>query len=253
MLEFLEKIFDDLPPLVHIFIIFSLLCAVAFWGNDALRKLPIVNLSIKTGHPLGLTRDMLIRERGLFDLALEIKELDQPTTYQMSINYLHSARIQETSTDPDDEEAVHPFTKETAKSLCEKSEGIPRWFNRIASYVLLKAAELKAEKITAEVFQQGLEEVREQLLNQSELSGEDYYVLELVLEKRLLSDEKVTMDDLKRAKVQEFSQILPILDRLVQQDLVRRLPTDNAAEYQANPILMPPAKPSARESASEQE
>jgi len=95
--------------------------------------------------------------------------------------------------------------------------------------------------------------VREQLLNQSELSGEDYYVLELVLENRLLSYEKVTMDDLKRAKVQEFSQILPILDRLVQQDLVRRLPTDNAAEYQANPILMPPAKPSTRESASEQE
>jgi len=208
---------------------------------------------ILTGHPSGLTRDLLIRERGLFDLALEIKELDQPTTYQMLINYLNSARIKETSTDPDDEEAVHPFTKETAKSLCESSEGIPRWFNRIASYVLLKAAELKAPKITPEVFQQGFEEVREQLLGQSDLSAEDHYVLDLVLEKRLLSDENVTMDDLKRAKVQEFSQILPILDRLVQQDLLRLLPTDKAAEYQANPILLPPAKQSNQESASEKE
>jgi len=54
---------------------------------------------ILTGHPLCLTRDLPIWERGLFDLALEIKELDQPTTYQMLINYLDSARIQETSMD----------------------------------------------------------------------------------------------------------------------------------------------------------
>lgn len=205
---------------------------------------------ILTGHPLGLTRDLLISERGFFDLELEIKELDQPTTYQMLIKYLHSARIQETSTEADNLDAVRPFTLETAKTLCERSEGIPRWFNRIASYVLLKAAELQAKEITPEVFEQGLEYVRQQLRGESELSVEDCYVLDLVLEKGLLSDENVSMDDLKRAKVQEFSQLLPILDKLVQSDLARRLPTDKAAEYQVNPILLPPSKESDGETSS---
>lgn len=206
---------------------------------------------ILTGHPSGLTRDLLISERGLFDLALEIKELDQATTYQMLINYLSSARIRETSKDPDSPDAVRPFSLETAKTLCQRSEGIPRWFNRLGSYVLLKAAELKAEEITPEVFAQGLEYVSQQLRGQSELSAEDYYVLDLVLEKGLLSDENVSMEDLKRAKVQEFSQVLPILDKLVQFDLLRRLPTDKAAEYQGNPILLPPAKESDGETQSE--
>jgi hypothetical protein len=74
------------------------------------------------------------------------------------------------------------------------------------------------------------------------LSPEDYYVLDLILERGLLSDTSATMNDLKRMKVQEFSQLLPILDKLVQHDLVRRLPTDKSTEYQMNSILLPPSK-----------
>ncbi|EGJ32381.1 MULTISPECIES: ATP-binding protein [Moorena] len=202
---------------------------------------------ILTGHPSGLTRDLLISERGLFDLALEIKALDQPTTYQMLINYLASARINKTSKDETNPDAVHPFTLETARNLCAHSQGIPRWFNRIGNYVLLKAADLQAEKITPEVFQQGLEYVSQKLRGQSELTPEDYYVLDLVLEKGVLSDENVTMDDLKRLKAQQFTQVLPILDKLIQFDLVRRLPTDKAAEYQGNPLLLPPSEQSDEE------
>ncbi|NEO37054.1 MAG: AAA family ATPase [Moorea sp. SIOASIH] len=202
---------------------------------------------ILTGHPSGLTRDLLISERGLFDLALEITALDQSTTYQMLINYLASARIRETNKDESNPDAVHPFTLETARNLCAHSQGIPRWFNRIANYVLLKAADLQAETITPDVFQQGLEYVSQKLRGQSELTPEDYYVLDLVLEKGVLSDENVTMDDLKRLKAQQFTQVLPILDKLIQFDLVRRLPTDKAAAYQGNPILLPPSEQSDEE------
>ncbi|NES44525.1 MAG: ATP-binding protein, partial [Moorea sp. SIO2C4] len=69
----------------------------------------------------------------------------------------------------------------------------------------------------------------------------------LVLEKGVLSDENVTMDDLKRLKAQQFTQVLPILDKLIQFDLVRRLPTDKAAEYQGNPLLLPPSEQSDEE------
>ena len=85
------------------------------------------------------------------------------------------------------------------------------------------------------------------------MSPEDYYVLDLILERGLLSDTSATMNDLKRMKVQEFSQVLPILDRLVQHDLVRRLPTDKSTEYQVNPIFLPPSKEATQEKLSEEE
>lgn len=78
-------------------------------------------------------------------------------------------------------------------------------------------------------------------------------MLDLILERGLLSDTSATMNDLKRMKVEEFSQVLPILDRLVQFDLVRRLPTDKSAEYQINPILLPPSKEPTQEKLSEGE
>ena len=46
-----------------------------------------------------------------------------------------------------------------------------------------------------------------------------------------------TLEDLERIRVKEFSEILPILEKLVQLDLVRRLPTERAAEYKPTPML----------------
>lgn len=77
-----------------------------------------------TGHPM--TGDLLTSERGLFDLPLELEELDQPTTYQMLINYLNSVRIKNNCKDPIDPRSVLPFLPETAKKFCEVSLGKPR-------------------------------------------------------------------------------------------------------------------------------
>jgi hypothetical protein len=191
-----------------------------------------------TGHPSGLTRDILTRDLGLFDLALELKPLDQPTTYRMLVNYLNSARLQHARRDPDDPLAVHPFTPETARLLCERSDGVPRYLNRLGSYVLLKAATLRAELITPDILEQGFKYADQQLRGQTGLTPEDQYVLDLVLEKGILSDETVTLADLERLKAKEFSEILPILDKLVQLDLLRRLPSERAGEYAPTPLVL---------------
>nr|AAA26042.1 hypothetical protein [Pseudanabaena tenuis PCC 7409]prf//2015397E cpcB2 upstream ORF X [Pseudanabaena sp.] len=86
-----------------------------------------------------MTGDLLTSERGLFDLQLELKELDQPTTYQMLINYLNSVRIKNDCKDINDPRSVIPFLPETAKKFCEVSLGKPRLFNRLGSTVLLTA------------------------------------------------------------------------------------------------------------------
>lgn len=191
-----------------------------------------------TGHPSGLTRDILTSDLGLFDLTLELKSLDQATTYHMLVNYLNSARPKRARCDFNDPDAVRPFTQETALVLCERSDGVPRWLNRLGSYVLLKAATIGADLITDDVLQQGLEYAAHQLRGQSGLTAEDYYVLDLVLEKRTISDETVTLTDLERLKAKEFNEILPILEKLVQYDLLRRLPSERAAEYEPTPLLI---------------
>jgi len=195
-----------------------------------------------TGHPSGLTRDIVTRELGLFDLALELKSLDQPTTQQMLLNYLNSARLPKAKRVIDHPKAFAPFTPETARILCERSDGVPRWLNRLGSYILLKAAELHADVITPDVLQQGLDYANQQLRGQTGLTVEDHFVLNLVMEKGTLSDETATLNDLERLKVKEFSEVMPILEKLVQLDLLRRLPSEHAAEYTPSPLVanMPP-------------
>lgn len=193
---------------------------------------------VLTGQPAGLTRDVLTRDLGLFDLPIELQPLDQSTTYRMLINYLNSARPKDTRRDPDDPRAAHPFTPEAARILCERSNGVPRYLNRLGTYVLLKAADLHADLINAEVLQQGLENADRQLRGQKGLTSEDYYVLDLVLEKGVLSDATATLEDLERLKVKEFNEVMPILEKLVQLDLLRRLPTERAAEFGPSPMLL---------------
>lgn len=197
-----------------------------------------------TGHPSGITRDYLIADRGLFDLSLKLEPLDQDTSYRMLVNYLASARRRPVdASNPDDLNAVHPFTPETAREICRVADGVPRWLNRMASYVLLKAAELQAPKITDEVLQKGLDHARHELRGQPGLTPQDYYLLDMVLEKGVLSDATVTLEELEQLKAEAFSEILPSLDKLVQFDLLKRLPTERATEYAPMPLMAQDIEP----------
>ncbi len=191
-----------------------------------------------TGHPSGITRDYLISDRGLFDLPLKLGPLDLDTSYTMLAKYLNSARRRPLpNPEPSNPAAVHPFTPETARTLCAVAEGVPRWLNRYGSYILLKAAELKAPLIDEATLKAGLAYAREQLREQNGLTPQDYYLLEIVLEKGTISDDSITLDDLEQLKVETFNEILPSLDKLVEFDLLKRMPTERATEYAPVPLL----------------
>jgi hypothetical protein len=192
---------------------------------------------ILTGQPSGLTRDILINQRGLFDLALELENLDYDTTYQMLVNYLNSARPKNCQYKVNDPKAVQPFTPETAKLLCKKSDGVPRLLNRLGSYVLLKASELNAKIITPDILEKGFIYADQQA--RAGLTTVERMVLNLVLDKQTLSDANVTLEDLQKLKVQEFSEIVVVLDKLVQLDLVKRLPSGVAMEFAPSSLLLP--------------
>jgi len=189
-----------------------------------------------TGHPM--TGDLLTSERGLFDLQLELKELDQPTTYQMLVNYLNSVRIKNDCKDINDPRSVLPFLPETAKKFCEISLGKPRLFNRLGSTVLLTATELQVEVITLDVLEKGLRAAAPSLRRQAALSVQEERVRAL-LQKRGIFSEEITMEDLQQLGVRTFNEILPILERLEEADLVHQLNQDDSKTFA--PIPLPAA------------
>lgn len=188
-----------------------------------------------TGHPSGIKNDIMTQELGLFDLILELHPMDQDTTYEMLVNYLNS--VKQAPRTVDEPQAVFPFTVEAAKLLCEQSEGIPRLLNRMGSYVLLKASELNAQLITEEIVEQGIRQATSQIKGQMGLSTNEIYLLEMVLEKGLISDENINLTELENMGAQTFREILPMLEKLMQQDLLKRLPSGRAIEYAPSALL----------------
>jgi hypothetical protein len=192
-----------------------------------------------TGHPMGMTGDLLTSERGLFDLQQNLEELDLPTTYQMLINYLSSARINNNRTDPKDPRCVLPFLPETAKRFCEVSLGKPRLFNRLGNTVLSTAADLQAEVITPDVLEQGLRAAAPTLRQQASLNAQEERVRALLTQRGSLSDETITIEDLELLGLRSFSDILPLLERLEEADLAHQLNQDAAKAFA--PIPLPPS------------
>ncbi|MEO1386936.1 MAG: ATP-binding protein [Cyanobacteria bacterium J06634_6] len=192
-----------------------------------------------TGHPIGMPSDLITSERGLFDLQLELKELDQPTTYKMLINYLSSARLDNDCIDPEDPRSVLPFLPETAKKFCEASLGKPRLFNRLGSTILATAADLGATHITPEVLDKGLAKMVPTLRQKAALTVQEEKVRSLLQRRGEISDETISMEDLQSLGVRSFSEILHILEQLESADLAYQVRQDDAKVFA--PIPLPPA------------
>lgn len=200
---------------------------------------------ILTAHPTGITGDFLTSERGLFDLRLQLKELDDDTRYQMLINYLNSARIRNHCSDRANPDSVLPFLPETAKRFCDESLGRPRLFNRLGLAVLNKAIELEADRITPDVLEAGFQAAYTDFRERAALEMQTQKVLILLQRKGELSDETISLDDLEFLGFSSFSELVPHLDRIEEADLAYRSDREDATAYQ--PILLPGSTPAIAE------
>lgn len=204
--------------------------------NDAQGMLKGRAWYMLTGHPYGIAQDLLTSERGLFDLTLELKELDPTTQYQMLINYLNSTRIDNDCADPENPKAVLPFLTETARRFCEVSGGHPRRFNRLGCAVLLKAAEMRATTITPEVLEAGLRAAVLDLSQQAVLGMQAKRIFVLLQKKGNLSDATITLEELQSVGLSSFNELLPYLERLREADLANRFDREDATAYE--PIML---------------
>ncbi len=193
-----------------------------------------------TGHPMGMTGDLLTTERGLFDLQLKLEELDMPTTSRMLFKYLNRALINNDCTDPENPRCVLPFLPETAKRFCEVSLGKPRLFNRLGSLVLSVAADSNADKITAEILDKALKTAKPTLVQQAALTAQEERV-RLLLEKRgTFSDDEIALADLEQLGFRSYVELLPILERLEAADLAYQLTQGDTKAFA--PIPLPPSE-----------
>lgn len=190
-----------------------------------------------TGHPMGIPEDLLTSGRGLFDLQLKLEELDPQTTYQMLINYLSSARLDNDCTDPTDSRSVLPFLPETARHFCKASLGKPRLFNRLGNTVLSVAANLQVDTITPEVLRQGLKAAAPTLQQRAVLSVQEERVQMLLQEQGSLSEETITVNELEKMGFRSFSEILPLLEKLEQADLAYQPDRGDIRVFAPIPLL----------------
>ncbi len=189
-----------------------------------------------TAHPYGLAREEKLMALGIVDFCIKLKPFDNDTIYKILVKCLNTARMDNKEYQIDDPKAIHPFTKETANILCQKSSGIPRWLNRNGNCVLIKANELKKEIIDMDTLQAGLKFVDLSLRGQSGITAEHSLILNIILEKGILSDD-ISFDDLQKLGVNSFMEIIPLLEDLINKDLLRVLPQDTTTAYIPNPIL----------------
>lgn len=197
-----------------------------------------------TGHPYGMTGGLLTTERGLFDLKLELQELDHKTTYQMLINYLNSVRIGQKYDEVDDPRSVLPFSPEAAQKFCQASLGKPRLFNRLGDIVLSAAANSEAEQIDLNLLNAELKQAKPALLQQAALNAQEERVRMLLEQRGSLGDDTISLADLQQLGFRSYSEIFPILERLEAADLAHQLPQADATVFEAIPL--PPIEDSSQ-------
>ncbi|MFN5514061.1 MAG: AAA family ATPase [Cyanobacteriota bacterium] len=188
-----------------------------------------------TGHPQGITRDLLTSERGLFDLQLPLTAMDQPTMQEMLVNYLNSARDRQIAFGAP--QAFHPFTPDAARQLCQASQGQPRTFNRFGAAALNTAIEAGADRIDPPLLARGLENAQRTLLDQAALNFIETRIWQLLQEKGSLTEENIDLADLRLLGLGGFNELVPFLEKFSTLDLARRLPQSDVAGFE--PVQIP--------------
>jgi hypothetical protein len=181
---------------------------------------------ILTGHPLGVTRDIYTSALRVFDKKIELKPLLSTELRKIVVNYLNIARKEKS-------EEIKPFTEEVLSWIIEKSYGIPGVLNSICFRVLDAGATAGFKEIGENELPKITEEVEKDIY--LEITPEVRYILEVLGESGGLSED-TSLEVLDRLKVHTFMEAIPIVENLVQNDLLVKLEDERGIKYVLNPL-----------------
>jgi hypothetical protein len=190
-----------------------------------------------TGHPSGLTEEILISQRGLFDLSQELRSLDFDTTKLMLLKYLNSVRPEDQLQDIGNPNAFYPLTLTATDLLCHQSAGVPRILNRFGNYILDEATQQNATSIDEKLAQEGIDRAKREFRDQANLNPREIILLDAISSQGLISDASISFEELQRLQTKSFAELLPILEELERRDLIQKIPNDGATAYKLSPLL----------------
>jgi AAA ATPase domain len=194
---------------------------------------------ILTGHPVGLTNEILVSNQGLFDVTQNLTKLDSNTTKSMLFKYLNSVRKEPKAIT--DQDAFMPFTEDAANLICERSNGSPRLLNRIGSYAIIGGGVKNLSIIDVTAIEQAIDAARKAFRDQ--FNPQERLLIDSITNRGVLSDSNISLAELQELNVKSFAELLPIFEELQRRDLIERLPNDGSIEYRLSPLLLPAESP----------
>jgi type II secretory pathway predicted ATPase ExeA len=195
---------------------------------------------ILTGHPSGLTQEILLSNRGLFDRTQQLTAIDFDTTKLMLLKYLNSVRQQ--PKDINDPDAFAPFTADAADLICQRSNGSPRVLNRIGSYAIIEGGQQNLQVIDAEAIERTIDKARKSFRDQ--FNPQERVLIDSITNQGVFSDSNLSFEELQKLGVKSFAELLPVIEELQRRELIERLPNDGSIAYRLSPLLLPAEPPS---------
>jgi type II secretory pathway predicted ATPase ExeA len=195
---------------------------------------------ILTGHPSGLTQEILLSNRGLFDRTQQLTAIDFDTTKLMLLKYLNSVRQQ--PKDINDPDAFAPFTADAADLICQRSNGSPRVLNRIGSYAIIEGGQQNLQVIDAEAIERTIDKARKSFRDQ--FNPQERVLIDSITSQGVFSDSNLSFEELQKLGVKSFAELLPVIEELQRRELIERLPNDGSIAYRLSPLLLPAEPPS---------
>ena len=166
---------------------------------------------ILTGRTLTVAQDIYGAILGIFHRQLQLPVLKPEELREIAIKTLNLARLEERSD-------AYPFSDEAIAEIAARSYGIPRQFNLNCADVLEAAVRLGYETLDAEAFARCFADVQATI--SADVEAQVRQLLYIAQKHGGFSqDNRKALDELGWG---DFVEVLPLLDYLVQRDLMIR-------------------------------
>ena len=194
---------------------------------------------ILTGRTLTVAQDIYGSILGIFNRQLQIQVLEPEELHEIAVKTLNLARYKER---PD----AYPFSDEAIARLAASAFGIPRQFNRNCADVLEAAVRLGYETLDAQAFEACFADMQANV--STEVDAQVRQLLYIAQKNGGFSqDNRKALTELGWG---DFIEVLPMLDYLVQRDLMIRQDYTSGIRFIVAPraekasVLLPPPEES---------
>lgn len=186
---------------------------------------------LMTGRGFTDLQEASLKSLGIFAEDLRLEPMLPDDLRQMTVKYLNTVRRS-----PRDD--TYPFSDEAMARLAEYAQGNPRQLNAIAEKILRLAASQQCDAIDLETFESLLPQIQEDVTQK--LTPQMRKLLYIAYQADGIG-ENITNEQLDRLGALTFSELIPMLRTLEQQELLLRDEDESGLRYRPSKLFLPPS------------